>query len=512
MSGSVKSTVTDQRSSGARPSPTRRRAQRRGRLLLAGVAAVTVAAAAVAVIALTGRLSLPGLTGIPDLLASTDEPDVLSSRTVESEGADDKPVENVTEKPSTTPVPLPGPLESSGRGSALLGTPDEPFPSLGAPTVGATRAVVTDDGLVLPVVADFGSAWQVHTMCEQLVRIDRDDATPVGAAHIVLDAGHGGTEPGAVGPSGLTEKELNLEVVLRVRQRLERLGATVVLTRGSDHNITTKARGRIADAVAPALFVSVHHNGGGTPGGDTPGTMAFTKAGSDHATRFGGLFFEALQPILESAAAERRAAYQAYVDEVDAYEALVDAYDRSVVARDQALVANGQLPATATTVPSPRDTGAPPKPRLREPTFSTTVPPTASTTVEVPTTVEPPPAFTTEPVAPFSFAGSGNRGVRAWVRADGQDYLSVLRHSGDVPTVLVEYLYLTNPAEEALLMDESFLDAQADALASAIVDYFSTSKRGSGYVADEYDDQPIGGGGSPDGCVEPKLPSIGTAE
>ena len=96
--------------------------------------------------------------------------------------------------------------------------------------------------------------------------------------------------------------------------------------------------------------------------------------------------------------------------------------------------------------------------------------------------------------------------MRSWVRADGKDYLSVLRHSGDVPAVLAEFLYVTNPSEEELLLDPAFVSAEADALVAAIVDYFSsTGNQGDGFVDDQFDDQPIGGGGRPDGCVEPDL-------
>ncbi len=512
MSRVVNSTAAGGLPGGAGQSPIQQRAQRRGRLLLAAVAAATIALGTTAVLALTGQLQ-PGrlwgfdLTEIPSILAATDgnddSTDNLTSRSV-------VPLEEVANGegatvPGTglsTPVPPPGNLNSASRGSTLLGSPDQPFPPV-VPS-GQVRAVETGNGLVLPVISGDDASWRVHTACEQIITISRTDAVPIGPAHVVLDAGHGGTEPGAVGPSGLTEKEINLDVVLRAKAKLERLGAKVVLTRAGDHNITTKSRGRIAEAVEPALFVSVHHNGGAPAGGDVPGTMAFTKAGSDLSARFGGLFYQALEPVLNKAAAERRAAYEAYVAELEAYEALVDAYDQSVAARDEALVTNGQLPST--TIPSSRDTGTPPTARQRQPKFTTTVPANASTTVPVPSTIAPPPPFTVKPVQPFSFAGSGNRGVRAWIRPDGLDYLSVLRNSGDVPTVLVEYLYLTNPAEEALLMDPEFLDAQAEALVTAIVDYFSTTKRGTGFVADQYDDQPIGGGGTPDGCVEPQLP------
>lgn len=83
---------------------------------------------------------------------------------------------------------------------------------------------------------------------------------PVVGAHVVLDPGHGGDEPGAVGPTGLTEKELNLDIALRVRDLLEAQGATVVLTRDRDVRITLATRATIARTMSPIAFLSIHHN------------------------------------------------------------------------------------------------------------------------------------------------------------------------------------------------------------------------------------------------------------
>lgn len=464
-----------------------------GMLAFAGTAAVVL------LVVLTANSLLDD--GPPGRLAAVDESQQLTSQLVE------EPDGQISADPEVTSrTPALGPPDPGNRGTSLLGTRSQPFPPI--PEQSATkpvRAVRTPSGVVMPVTKDGGDSWRVVTACEAPRLVELDEASPVGPAHVVLDPGHGGSAPGAVGPSGLTEKEVNLAVALKVRDGLERLGATVVMTRETDHDVTTKVRGLIAEAIDPALFVSIHHNGGGTPGGELPGTIAFTKAGSSHATRFGGLFFHELQPALQQAADERRSDYSKYVEKLNTYESLVDAYDQSVAARDAALVANGQLPPTATTIASSRSADTPPEPRQRIVQSTTTVPATQSTTVPVPTTGAPPEPFVAEPVQPFSFAGSGNRGVRAWIRPDGQDYLSVLRNSGDVPAVLAEFLYMTNPAEEALLLDDAFLGAQADALVTAIVTFFSTTEKGSGFIPDEYDDQPIGGGGGADGCVEPDL-------
>lgn len=78
---------------------------------------------------------------------------------------------------------------------------------------------------------------------------------------IVIDPGHGGHDPGAVGPSGLQEKEVVLAVGLRLRDRLkEELGLDVVMTRSTDVFIPLEERTAIANKVNADLFLSVHAN------------------------------------------------------------------------------------------------------------------------------------------------------------------------------------------------------------------------------------------------------------
>ena len=81
--------------------------------------------------------------------------------------------------------------------------------------------------------------------------------TPV----IVLDPGHGGTETGAVGSSGLTEKTVSLDIARRLRQLIEaRLGFRVILTREDDRDMPLDARTELANFQRAALFVSIHAN------------------------------------------------------------------------------------------------------------------------------------------------------------------------------------------------------------------------------------------------------------
>jgi N-acetylmuramoyl-L-alanine amidase len=78
---------------------------------------------------------------------------------------------------------------------------------------------------------------------------------------IVIDPGHGGHDTGTIGPNGLEEKDLVLDVSRRLGKLLEtRLGAEVVYTRKTDTFIPLETRTAIANQARADLFVSVHAN------------------------------------------------------------------------------------------------------------------------------------------------------------------------------------------------------------------------------------------------------------
>lgn len=76
---------------------------------------------------------------------------------------------------------------------------------------------------------------------------------------IVLDAGHGGNDPGAVG-GNLFEKDVNIAVVKKLETKLKAAGADVYLTRKGDEYVTLPERVRMAESVKADLFLSVHAN------------------------------------------------------------------------------------------------------------------------------------------------------------------------------------------------------------------------------------------------------------
>ena len=78
---------------------------------------------------------------------------------------------------------------------------------------------------------------------------------------VVIDAGHGGVDPGAIGVSGTLEKDLALSYALALREALNKQGRyRVVMTRESDHFIPLRRRVTLAEQAEGDLFISLHAN------------------------------------------------------------------------------------------------------------------------------------------------------------------------------------------------------------------------------------------------------------
>jgi N-acetylmuramoyl-L-alanine amidase len=83
---------------------------------------------------------------------------------------------------------------------------------------------------------------------------------PQGAVVVMIDPGHGGRDPGAIGIGGLQEKQINLTISQRVQQQLQAAGLTVLMTRSSDQWVDLEARAQYANRAGAAVFVSIHAN------------------------------------------------------------------------------------------------------------------------------------------------------------------------------------------------------------------------------------------------------------
>jgi len=76
---------------------------------------------------------------------------------------------------------------------------------------------------------------------------------------IFLDPGHGGKDPGAVGPNGSKESDVTLSVSKLLKDKLERMGATIFMSRDSDEYVSI-SRVSMANSSKANIFVSVHCN------------------------------------------------------------------------------------------------------------------------------------------------------------------------------------------------------------------------------------------------------------
>jgi N-acetylmuramoyl-L-alanine amidase len=120
-----------------------------------------------------------------------------------------------------------------------------------------------------PTASHEGSLWVgkidvIKTIAPLLRPAEHAGQLPAPPRLIVLDAGHGGNDPGLQnGALHLNEKDLTLDVVLRLKKLLEARGYQVLLTRTDDRKIELETRAGLANEAKADLFVSVHFNGAG---------------------------------------------------------------------------------------------------------------------------------------------------------------------------------------------------------------------------------------------------------
>lgn len=183
-------------------------------------------------------------------------------------------------------------------------------------------------GIPVPVSGREGDFYAVLTPCEidgwiPAEHVDTyppaPDAAPgeLAEATVVIDPGHGGIDLGAVGPNGLTEEEVNREIVSRLVEMLEGAGALrrvargvvpdaelepprVILTRRGDYYAGVRFRAEIADRANAHAFVSLHNNSSpDLQASEGPGTEAYFQRRSEDSRRLAGLLHEEVVRVVE---------------------------------------------------------------------------------------------------------------------------------------------------------------------------------------------------------------------
>ncbi len=86
------------------------------------------------------------------------------------------------------------------------------------------------------------------------------DLTSLKGTTILLDAGHGGKESGAIGPTGYPEKDINLLITQKLAPILRKRGAIVYLTRETDIDVSLSDRVNLINKLKPTIAISIHYN------------------------------------------------------------------------------------------------------------------------------------------------------------------------------------------------------------------------------------------------------------
>lgn len=152
--------------------------------------------------------------------------------------------------------------------------------------------LISPTGVMGPILATTPNGHRIGTPCGNEAEVRGGTVLPT--VQVLLDPGHGGSEVAAVGPNGLSEKDLNLDVALITAELLRERGYSVALTRTADIRLPIASRAAQANALEPDLFISIHHNGGFPGRSSVPGTQTYYQHDDPEARRAAGLLHEEL--------------------------------------------------------------------------------------------------------------------------------------------------------------------------------------------------------------------------
>jgi len=125
---------------------------------------------------------------------------------------------------------------------------------------------------------------------------------------VVLDAGHGGKDPGKVGQGEVLEKDINLCIAFRLKSLLEQNNVLVVMTREEDKDLASeqavsrknedlRARAKLVEEALPDVMVSIHQNS--YPEEDVNGAQTFFYSGSTKGKQLAAMIQESLKRELK---------------------------------------------------------------------------------------------------------------------------------------------------------------------------------------------------------------------
>ncbi len=231
----------------------------------------------------------------PTLAGDTSVPVASSTAPVDPVGVDGDRAEgagNGFAQTTVAPADTAPPETLAGRAPQSTIEPAA-LPAADLPPVnqdGTVKALRTPTGVVVQVLQKLDDGYLVQTPCA--IEATVSSGEELFGAHVVLDAGHGGVEPGAVGPAGTKESHVNLAIAERTQALLEEAGVVVISTRTADYRISIQARTGIANAVNPQAFVSIHHNAEPDGPFNGPGAETYYQIADDESKRLAALIYE----------------------------------------------------------------------------------------------------------------------------------------------------------------------------------------------------------------------------
>ncbi|HEX2177951.1 MAG TPA: N-acetylmuramoyl-L-alanine amidase [Actinomycetota bacterium] len=212
--------------------------------------------------------------------------------------AEQSPTEAPTTSPSPPPPPEPSPsptvigVDPAGEPNAPGVLRIVPAGTTVATAPGGSAAGRLRAGVVVPY-SEVSNGWaRITTPCELSRWMPLDSGERLARPTVVIDPGHGGDEVGAVGPGGLQEKELNLDVANRAVAMLNAAGIPTLATRTSDYRASLPFRVEVADRSSADLMISIHHNADPDGPLPKPGSETYYQIRSADSKRLAGLIYE----------------------------------------------------------------------------------------------------------------------------------------------------------------------------------------------------------------------------
>ena len=145
--------------------------------------------------------------------------------------------------------------------------------------------------------------WQISVGLREIIDEGKAASRTVGASTgtIILDPGHGGKDPGKIGINGAKEKEINLNIALKIQNILAEKGVPVSLTRKTDERLADsqvedlKERVEMINEIHPVLTVSIHQNSYSDE--NVKGAQVFYYKGSEEGESAAGYIQEELAKL-----------------------------------------------------------------------------------------------------------------------------------------------------------------------------------------------------------------------